>query len=324
VELTQAAQALDNLESGLAAKIVGDLVAYCEFVQEQKNVPDRQMRVFYYSIGAALQFQFENYKKDSPMKLGTLKSRFDDVGEPSGVGSGHLRVPVPIAFTTNFDRALEKIFEANGLCFHVVFPVVHARRPGDEPFADAPSWLICTHDTTSTKSSVTVEHWSSRCDTEGMPKTPFVGPIIVKLHGSPSLVLEEATAQHWIVLSEFSYLQALTCKAPFWLEQQLTLGFREERRRSLRFLGYSISDWNVRLRLYADDWEKPRARQSSRSIMSECQNDFRNTIFGVLGVEECVGDLNDLPGIILRFLEKQKTEKISGLRDLVDKLRKMY
>ena len=323
-ELTQAAQALENLGSGLAARAVGDLVAYCEIVQEEKEVADRQMKAFYYSIGASLQYQFAQYKRDAPVKRVTLKDRF---GAPTNSGNAEaskLRIPVPMAFTTNFDRALETVFEANDLCFHVVFPVVNGKSPGDERLACPPVWLIRTCYPKWTKRATTVESWSSRCTIEGVPKKAFEGPIIVKLHGSPSLNLDGSTSQHWIVLSEFSYLQALTYRAPSWLEQQLTLGFRQEMRRSLRFLGYSISDWNVRLRLYADQWENRSSRPALRSMVNEGHDVYRQAIFGVLDVEQCVGDLNDFPGIVLRFLEKQSSDKDPEVARLVGKLREIF
>ena len=151
----------------------------------------------------------------------------------------------------------------------------------------------------------------------------FHGPIIVKLHGSPSLELE-SRLRHWIVLSEFSYLQALgtSARAPYWLEQQLSLknisaewDSRGGMGRSLWFLGSSISDWNVRLRLYED-----LRRGGRRSSVNQGIDVYRSAILDGLGVEQHIGDLNYLPGMILEILANDLlsdsvTQLVARLKD---------
>jgi SIR2-like protein len=312
-ELAQAAQALENLGSGDAAEIVGKLVAYCESVQERREGPDRQTRAFYYSIAAVLQYQFERYERAGLDAQFSFKDRFRaDRWDEDGVSNQ--AIPVPIAFTTNFDNALERVFEANDISFHIIFPVLR----GADKWKAVPCWQVATHCPKSENQRWVVQDWSSLLDINDLPKIEFQGPVIVKLHGSPSLKLENAT-RHCIVLSEFSYLQVLASRAPLWL----TRGFREEMGHSLWFLGNSISDWNVRLRLY-EDFGGLRGLRRGWSTVTQDVDIYRTAILERLGVDQHLGDLNDFPGIVLRVLGDDDTIKSLKVSRLVAKLKELY
>ena len=88
---------------------------------------------------------------------------------------------------------------------------------------------------------------------------PLFGPIVVKLHGSP---LDEMTPdsqaagsesyQHSLILSEHDYMRNIVSEigaGPEWTQVPFS-GMVNGERKHLWFLGYSMSDWNVRLRLY--------------------------------------------------------------------------
>jgi len=337
-ELAQAAQALENANPESLPKIVANLVTYCEKVQEKRGGAGRETIAFYYAIAALLQFQFDIYLEEQKTR-GTLKGRFgseraDGAGTTAPSVSSFQRFPVPIVFTTNFDSALEKMFTDNGLGYHIVFPVLKGEiTEGEDETANAPTWMIRTCHPEGEDPEVEENDWHSiPKDSNGKPLMTFRGPIIVKLHGSPSLPRRgDSVFQHWLVLSEFGYLQALgsESRAPSWLERQLSSkrnvrevpGSKEEMRRSLWFLGYSISDWNVRLRLYEDCREHLKTRGGRRSTVDRYADVYRAAILGRLDVEQCVGDLNDLPGIVLRALEDHSIRKSPAVKNLVEKLK---
>lgn len=330
-ELAQAAQALENRggpnsdsRSGareLAAR-VGSLVTYCETVQERKESPDWQTKAFYYAIAAVVEYQYERYRAsiDAAASQRSLKDRFKlSTPEPQA------KVPVPLVFTTNFDRALESVLEDNDLCFHTVFPVLRGE-PEDRD-SGAPMWMIRTQYPKSANRTSTTEEWSSICQ-DTIPRGTFEGPIIVKLHGSPSLPLEDATQQHWIVLSESGYLDSFCegFKVPLWLASQLSSRERvgsttTETRRSLWFLGYSISDWNVRLRLYEHCSDQRRLRGGRRSTVGRPADIYRTAILGRLEVDQCEGDLNELPYMVLQAFDENDLRGSENVMRLVAEIR---
>lgn len=331
-DLAQAAQALENrggLNSDdragakeLAAR-VGSLVTYCETVQERKESPDWQTKAFYYAIAAVVQYQYEKYKAsiDAVASQRPLKDRF----KASDTAESHAKIPVPLVFTTNFDRALEKVLEDNDLCFHTVFPVLRGE-PEDRD-SGAPIWMIRTQYPKSEHRTSTTEVWTSICE-DTVPRGPFKGPIIVKLHGSPSLPLEDLAQQHWIVLSETGYLDSFCegFKVPPWLARQLSSQERagssmKEAPRSLWFLGYSISDWNVRLRLYEHCNEHRRLRGGRRSTVGRPADVYRTAILGRLEVDQCEGDLNELPYMILQTFYENDLKGSEKVTHLVGEIR---
>ena len=344
-KLAQAAQALENEYEGfenasLLAKIIGDLVMYCETVQERTGGPNSQTKAFYYGIAAALQYQFDRYRESIAFKgdLTThqfsLKDRFRTKQNEEERPRTQLRAPVPIIFTTNFDSALERVFEMNGLCFHIVFPVLSGSSRADENMIAAPNWMIKTSYPRSQKINPPPVDWRIFCrlDENGVPRISFDGPIIVKLHGSPSLALPDAKTQHWLVLSEAGYLEAFESESmvPAWLGGQLAMregednqgSWRKSVPRSLWFLGYSVSDWNVRLELYKHCREH-RKLGGRRSTVDRSSDLYQTAILGALDVDQCLGDLNDLPCMILRTLEDSTGPRLNSekLRQLTEGLR---
>lgn len=343
-ELAQAAQALENEDPNtedvdLISRFVGNLVTYCRVVNERKEGPDWQTKTFYYGIAAAMQFQFEKYAK-SPQPNPRLRFQSNATGQQ--------QVPVPVVFTTNFDSALEEVFEANNICFHIVFPVLKVDRPGDEKLPGTPSWMIKTCHPKVKKRDQPAEDWDKFCQVDennGAPQISFMGPIIVKLHGAPSLALGEPTDKHWLVLSEAGYLEAVETgsKMPVWLECQLASnhlaskqgkdsegGQEVDRKvssntaaRSLWFLGYSISDWNVRLRLFEHCKNHRRLEGGRRNTVDRSSDVYRTAILGKLKVDQNLGDLNELPCMILEVLEdEERTAENSGnVRQLMKGIR---
>jgi SIR2-like domain len=331
-ELAQAAQAFENdfKASDLSTR-VGDLVTYCEKVQERHDGPSRETAAFYYGIAAVLQHQFDMYKKELSRERRALKDKYisQKPGEDPVTtgGNGRAQVPVPLAFTTNFDSALEKIFDESNLSFHIVFPVVKSsKKEEDEETAGAPIWMIKTCHPRSERKKPEEEEWEFP-DAGVMPLASLEGPIIVKLHGSPGMQRDGDVEQHWVVLSEVGYLQALTNDswAPKWLVNQLrwnsdakqTAGSNEVVQRALWFLGYSISDWNVRLRLY----EHCKRPGGSRNTVDRAADVYRTAILRHLEVAHCVGDLNKLPGMIFRAFDDDDMERSPEVKYLLEKLK---
>lgn len=210
---------------------------------------------------------------------------------------------LPIAVTTNFDRVLEKALKTCVQGFHVVFPVHLDGNPETRP-----TWLISTeYDGQRIKLQLA---GSAVEDPENPPPIQkylgqeISGPILVKLHGSP---LENLTAaynvvtrgasgypEHCLVLSESSYLRTMVRPPdpmPLWIEQQLKFGHPYEGR-SLWFLGYSIADWDMRLRMYEhlhhSDEARSGADASSGPIAKRAVNRrferFRSSLLVHLGI----------------------------------------
>lgn len=327
-ELAQAAQALENQKEGRANKIVRDLVIYCETAQKQINGFGRENSAFYYSIVAVLQYQFEKYQdttREAKRRTSLYKDRFKQSNQPQAISPSFFKtIPAPIAFTTNFDTAIEELFKANDLAYHIIFPMV---RGGDFAEHNAPVWMLRTCYPQSKDTRFSDIEWKEVCE-EGVPtKIDFEGPIIVKLHGSPSLERDEGAPQHWLVLSEVGYLRALgtECTPPRWLGDQLCAGasLKSERERSLWFLGYSISDWNVRLRLYEQCKGSLQAKDGSvrRSAVDRVADVYRTAILEGLEVNQLIGDLNYLPRMVLKTLTDDSIEKSAAVESLIQGLR---
>jgi hypothetical protein len=335
--LAQIAQVLENRDnsdtlnkagSKSLAQIVSDLVIYCETVQERKEGPDWQTKAFYYSIVAALQYQFEKYREIvANVAQHNFKDKFRRSARDDEESLRSKPFPVPIVFTTSFDCALEKVLEENDLCFHIVFPVLRRNSLYDEK-TSIPIWMIRTHYPKSAKLSPRERLWEEICNhVNGIPSKPFDGPIIVKLHGSPSLDLHDTNAQHWTVLSETGYLDSLGSgtNVPVWLEAQISSkGSGAEVEgvlRSLWFLGYSISDWNVRLRLF-EHCNEHRKLGGRRNAVNRPGDVYHTAILGNLEVEQYEGDLTDLPRLILDIFEENDLKASERVTRLIEGIRK--
>ncbi|HVT60402.1 MAG TPA: SIR2 family protein [Thermoanaerobaculia bacterium] len=218
-----------------------------------------------------------------------------------------------IAFTTNFDRALERAFDELGVIYHVIYPVQRGEvlwlfktvyRRGDTQ-RSFPEGGNCQH--------LTEDGFQSP-DLPAGQVVPFAGPIVVKLHGSP-LDPVSGPQRHWLVLSEGGYLDAMLNRPkafPPWIDAQLNVSPGIPR--SLWFLGYSVADWNIRLRLYEDLRRSLEPRGDNRPrpqkrIVDRPLDSFRKAIFGRLEIQLFVGDLNDLPGMIESALRHLSNER---------------
>jgi hypothetical protein len=188
--------------------------------------------------------------------------------------------PLPIVFTTNYDQELESALDAERCPYHVVLPVSFGWGKADPTgveqtsYTFEPLWL--TQRITFSGETRQLNPWEyagrTASTSEGSddsqdpiwPRTKFDGPVIVKLHGSPLATLpakddvlrppEKVTVKleggydviykHRVIISESDYLEDLRRQIPVWLQRSLS-----SRKRRLFFLGQSIADWNIRLRL---------------------------------------------------------------------------
>ncbi|QQG48239.1 MAG: SIR2 family protein [archaeon] len=211
----------------------------------------------------------------------------------------------PIAFTTNYDRCLEIALSDQQSKYHVIYPVLERNRPDQLPDT---KWLVSLGIPSSDGPREVVKGVLSevkdergfrilRDDDSGSLQVDVQGPIIVKLHGSPLHPVQNARQEPFLVLSEASYLLSMVGPQgyPQFLNSEMS-----ESRRQLWFLGYSLSDWNVRLSLY---------RQAHEHFINKPSNEFRNTmnrkidaiksaLLGTLQVRVYLGDLEELGKMI--------------------------
>ena len=156
-----------------------------------------------------------------------------------------------MAFTTNYDRELERAFDHLELTYHVVFPVYVSLPRRSLPAGEA--WLFTTVAPRSGHRPSDLRDCTS-WEAPDLAPEQIDGPIVVKLHGSPLDRLPCPAAvgappsyliHHLIVLSESSYLGAIKRALPPWMHAELKDPYRE-----LWFLGHSLVDWDVRLWLH--------------------------------------------------------------------------
>jgi len=187
--------------------------------------------------------------------------------------------PFPLTFTTNYDREIELALENAKCPYHVVFPVdfIYCKRSRSPVFESyepprTPLWLMktCTKDgiTWHYAGQTIVASQTNRDDADPYkPDFDLVGPLVIKLHGSPVEDLPDqgepidslptdlqewsnthkyfSQYKHRIILTESDYLTDLRRRdLPRWLLDRM-----QTEKRDLFFLGQSISDWNIRLRL---------------------------------------------------------------------------
>ena len=312
-ELAQAAQALENEylsnKEGSLADDMAALIRYCEHYQ--RDVPESiaLTSAFHYGIVTALQHQFDRYR--------TKCLADPDLDSDT----------VPIVFTTNFDNALEQVFKENDLGYHVLYPTIGATGRSVAVNGDVakPVWRIRTYFPDSEES--TDDEW----DVVGLPKPPtassgpgeFIGPLVLKIHGAPLLRLKpESRFKHWLVLSEADYLQALATASnmPGWVKEQL--GEEVKSQRYLWFLGYSISDWNVRLRLFE---HCKKGTHGLRGVVDREADPYRTALLANknINVEQWIADLSLLPQQILDLFVIDRPQCTTEVSALVQKLEKL-
>jgi hypothetical protein len=311
-ELAQAAQALETENLADLSIRIKKLMDYCEECQDQHEETSKSSGLFYDAIAVALQHEFERYS--APLPDGAAKW---------GRGQAQLDPPpLPMLFTTNFDRAMERAFEKSGTAFHVLFPVIRAGTVRGEGGRLPVTWKLrnwfSSERAKKTGKRFDDVYWESVCPADSSPSIDWEGPLIVKLHGSPSEQPGMSEDHHWMVLSEVGYLQALGGSAmPDWVRAQLhdSVEPGAEGRRSLWFLGYSIADWNVRLRLYQDSQVGGARRTFNRDA-----DPYRMALLKVLGIDTFLGDLNEFPRFIAKALKDNEIETSPLVDDLVLKL----
>jgi hypothetical protein len=185
-----------------------------------------------------------------------------------------------VALTTNYDLCLENALEELGIDYYVVCPVYEDRTK------TSVSWLVRRFSGSHS--------WTSEWEPadEARPRDPLIGPIIVKLHGSPLHRLPQGNS-HFLVLSEYSYLKMIIgqAKPPEWIHLLLKDGLRD-----LWFFGYSLSDWNIRLGLFRDVTAVGESRH--RGAINRRVDPRQSAIFGPLRVGIYKGPLDQITDII--------------------------
>ncbi len=278
-----------------ALQCVTDLLTLCE--SQQPEVTELHL-----GVAKALWCQFNSYKR----KRATLRSQ-------GRMGTG---LHWPMAFTTNYDRLIERALQKLGVPYHVVFPVSAKTATRTEIV-----WLFATFSRQNDWKPTEVE------DCLGWQEDNLrhlAGPLIIKLHGSPQ---EDTNALQIyrdlkpnLVLSESSYLEAIVGrkKYPAWLDLELC-----ERGRVLWFLGYSISDWNVRIRLYehlshldgeqvgrdaitqvkVKDGDGATAGPTSKLAVDHDLDRLHSSILGTLDITVLEGELSNFATLLLQEID---------------------
>jgi hypothetical protein len=166
-----------------------------------------------------------------------LMVQFKVWDDSRGAPMGH----VPVALTTNYDRSIELALQDLRSDYHVLFPVRDRE--------NKTVWLVRRVTSTRSEGRLGVVDSVNKDDlvVDGARLVP-VGPIVVKLHGAPLESLEGQPYTHFLVLSEASYLEAISepSNMPEWVKAQLGDP------RVIWFFGYSLSDWNIRASLYRE------------------------------------------------------------------------
>jgi hypothetical protein len=179
-------------------------------------------------------------------------------------------VPLPIVSTTNYDREIERALEHRRCSHHVVMPVrLDLATDAFTPSVSKPFWLMKNVDFDSDgKKTISWQYAgktaaSIRTLDPESPRQVYAGPVVVKLHGSPleelpssfnlpnpwSLTTNQADARckHRLIIAESDYLDDLLQQIPLWVQKEF-----QRKRRKRFFLGHSVSDWNIRLRLASE------------------------------------------------------------------------
>jgi len=336
-ELAQAAQAFDAIDP--ARTSTGDyikgIMEYCEGGLKN-GTGDPVYRRFYLAIAAALCDQWDHYKAEVGTRIADSATAdadpFKDYPEEkidsAEAAAAPTDVPpprvafMPIAATTNYDRGLELVFEEFAIPYHVLFPIQGSRG------AVLP-WVF--RSIVPGENEPDAEMFSG--DLELPVTAPLQGPVIVKLHGAPTLPKHRDRhgdrRNHKIVVSEKEYLDALqeSSSALKWFETEMFMPLTQKARnnpasrtRTIWFLGYSIADWNVRLRLYSHLRGTPGEGRQLRAVNRDYDT-YRLSILGDLNVALCHGDLSKVPDAILGDLNTRFQTCSPVVKKLVKALR---
>ncbi len=207
-----------------------------------------------------------------------------------------------VAFSTSLDLELEDALARIPIpMFHVAIPI-QAKRASVEPESHL-RWLLGT-----VQSGMLVEEpdWKWLPENVANLGPEMLGPLVIKLHGSPLHDLPDVTKpelgvedveymefEHALTLSESEYLQniVLLSDLPRFCDAVLS-----DPRRAFFFLGHSLSDWNTKLRIFHSVYRGRRSRKVSRRLIavSACFDPYRSVLLDSLGVDRWEGSLEEL------------------------------
>jgi len=272
----------------------------------------------YFQIGRALRFQFDYFSL-------RLKARRDGVLDPNDTQT----LLPPLVITTNYDSALETVLRLWGSSYHVVYPLTSGE--GDNPDI---RWAVKTYESPGARGRYPylTEHivlLKNLSESETYVPGPnsvvtafpdgdsLIGPLILKLHGSPSDAstavfmdqheqkgqdIQRRQLQHFLVLSEKFYLESLLearrGAVPSFLHIYLTE--LAQNRGALWFLGYSLSDWPVRVQMYRRVRKDSQGKVATVAVFPTIDQFRRALLVDELHVDPIAGDLNRAVTPVLR------------------------
>jgi hypothetical protein len=139
-------------------------------------------------------------------------------------------------------------------------------------------------------------------DVSSFPDTPAAKQVIVKFHGDVSV-------PDSLVLAEEHYFRRLAFETP------LDVRLRSDALSySILFVGYSLSDINIRLLLYklSNMWRDADAEARPRSfLLLQRPNEMEKTVLASWGVEVLTHDVDNPDHMLRDFLEKLHA-RVSG------------
>jgi hypothetical protein len=214
------------------------------------------------------------------------------------------RYPVEaVAISTTFDMEMEEALSRQNLSMiHVAVPV-RAYTAG-EPREVHLRWLLGT----SERDTVLMKpdwHWFP--DDSHQQPDEIGGPLVIKLHGSPLHNLPDpaelggSTAyrhlEHALTISESEHLEniLLLDALPNFFK-----GIISDQRRTFFLLGQSVSDWNVKLRLFDVAYpDRVQVAANRRLIaVNERFDPYRTSVLDALRIDRWEGKLEDLASLI--------------------------
>ncbi len=299
IALERSSEMADPTDLATAAELgtYEDVVAKVRRWFEHYEPAAQPASEFYRVMAALLRYLYDHHGS-----WGLARS-----SQPSALAAT-LPGPSAVAFTTNFDGELERAFDslkAPHRKYHVVFPVYPVSTDGgrSEVLRPAPTWIFRTRNSQSAVPDRV-------CEAHRPLDRLIEGPIVVKLHGAPleqppdpanvvyppGSTARPTAMQHYLVVAESDYLYDVVANTlPAWLQTSLS-----SNERSIWFLGHSISDWNIRLRLYGylgAGQESTAPPDDVREIVGRWALNrefdlFKTAILGSLGIIRVEGDLH--------------------------------
>jgi hypothetical protein len=202
---------------------------------------------------------------------------------------------VPIAVTTNYDSMLETEIEQelknvkNKLKkYRVVFPVWIDQTEDSEgsEIVEKIDWICRTIDLSSDEKSIS---YSYAEDLVNLFKTDDTCPLptLIKIHGAPCIDIDSVKTKlikeykgqeqkisqidqmkHFVILSESNYLNSL----PIFMGKDQINDIIFNSGKSIWFLGYSLSDWDVRVMMLQSMKEKVKTKYPKGEIKDGFEN----------------------------------------------------